>query len=114
MHSVHVGRWAAQIAQVSFEIRHLDDFLHLLQNAFLASANHEFALVGRDGAERAAAETATMKVHGELDHLIRRNRFPFVFRMRQTRIRQVESRIQFLGSHQREGGFTTTYLPSTS
>ena len=102
VHSVHVGRRTAQIAQIALEIRHLDDFLHLLQNALLAAANHEFTLMGRNGAERTAAETATMKVHGELDHLVGRNGLALVFRMRQTRIRQVESRIQFRGSHQRE------------
>ena len=51
MHTVHVGRRTAQVAQIALEIRHFYDFLHLSQDAFLASANHELALVCRNGTE---------------------------------------------------------------
>ena len=51
MHAVHVGRRTAQVAQIALEIRHFYDFLHLFQDALLASANHELALVCRNGTE---------------------------------------------------------------
>ena len=102
VHAIHVCRRTAQIAQIALEIRHLDDFLHLFQNALLATANHELTLMCRNGTERATAEAATMQVHRELDHLVCRNGLALVLRMRQTGIRQVEGGIQLFGGHQRE------------
>lgn len=52
--------------------------------------------MGGDGAESAATETATVHVDGELDHLVCRDGFAFVFGMRQARVRKVEGCIQLL------------------
>ena len=54
-----------------------------------------------DGAECATAKTSTMQIHRELNHLVSRNALALVFWMRQTRIRQVERAVEFIGSHRR-------------
>ena len=51
LHAVHIGRRASQIAQITLEVWQLRDGFHLFQNALLAAAYDEFALVCGDGAE---------------------------------------------------------------
>ena len=46
MHSVHVGRRTAEVGQIAFEVGHLNNLLHLAQDAFLASLDNELALMG--------------------------------------------------------------------
>ena len=101
VHAVHVGRRSSQVTQVAFEVRHFRDGFYFLQDAFLASADDELSLMGRDGAEGAAAETAAVNVHRELDHLVRRNTFVLVFGMRQACVGQVERQVQFSLAHRR-------------
>ena len=59
--------------------------------------------MGRDGTERTSAKTATMDVHGELDHLVSRNALTLVFGMGIACIGQVERCIELFGSHGRVG-----------
>ena len=70
-HLVHVGRRAADVADHALEIgvgRHLPDFA---QDRLLAAALDDPAFVGRDRAERAAAEAAAHDLHRILHHLDR-------------------------------------------
>ena len=46
LHTVHIGRRTAQIAQIAFEAGHLSDLLHFAQDGGLATGSDEFALVG--------------------------------------------------------------------
>ena len=100
-HAVHIGRRPSQIAQITLEVGHPGDGLYLFQDAFLAPADDEFSLMGRNGAERAASETSAVYVDREFDHVVGRNPFSLVFRMRQTCIRQVERAVQLFLCHRR-------------
>ncbi len=55
----------------------------------------------RYGAERAAAEAAAVETHGVAYHLVGRNSFPLVARMRQTGVGQVERGISLGSGHRR-------------
>ena len=79
LHAVHIGRRASQIAQITLEVWQLRDGFHLFQNALLAAAYDEFALVCGDGAEGTSSETSAMQVDGELYHVVCRNTFSLVF-----------------------------------
>ena len=46
--------------------------------------------MGGDGAESTSAETAPMQTYRELDHVVSRDAFSFVFGMRQTGVGEVE------------------------
>ena len=72
-HAVHVGRGGPDIGEIPLEPRHFRDFLHLGQYRTFAARVDELALMGRDGAERAASETAAVDVHRVFDHLPRRD-----------------------------------------
>ena len=102
MHTVHIGRWTAQVTQITLEVGHLDDFLDFLQNTFLAAAHHKLALMGGDGAEGAAPEAAPVHIDGELDHLVGWDGLALVLRMGESGIGQVEGCVQFLCGHERE------------
>jgi hypothetical protein len=58
----------------------------------------------RDGAESTASETPPVDVYRELDHLESWYRLPFVFRMGQAGVGQVERRIYFFFRHRWERG----------
>ena len=103
VHAVHVGRRTAEVAEIAFEIRHLDDLLHLFQYALLGAAGDELALMGRDGAEGAAAKASAMDVDAVLDHVVGGYALPLVFQMRLAGVRQVERGIELLSSHRRVG-----------
>ena len=61
--------------------------------------------MGRDGAERAASETAAVDVHRVFDHLPRRDvALARVARMRSPFVGEVERVVQFLGRERRVGG----------
>ena len=62
-HAVHVGRGRPHVGQIALEPRHLRHPLHLGQYRAFAARVDELALVGRDGAERAAPEAAAVDVH---------------------------------------------------
>ena len=100
-HLIHIGRRAAQVGKIAFEVGHLDDLLHFAQNAFLRSAHDELSLMGRDGAEGAAAKTSTMEIDRELNHLVRGNALILILGMGQSGIRKVKRAVNLLGRHGR-------------
>lgn len=102
-HAVHIGRGTAEVREITFEVRHLHHLPDFPQDTLLGAAGNELTLMGGDGAEGTAAETATVDVHAVLDHLVGRNAFPLVFRMRLTGIGEVERSIQLLCGHRRIG-----------
>ena len=55
----------------------------------------------RDGTERASTETSAMDINGEFDHFVSGNDLIFIFRMRQTSVRQIERGIDFGSRHRR-------------
>ena len=90
VHAIHVGTRSAQITQIALEVGQLHDGLHFLQDAFLASAYDELALVGGDGAEGATAETSAVDVDGVLDHVVGGDALALVFGVGQACVGQVE------------------------
>ena len=94
VHAVHVGAGASQVAQVAFEVGHLGDGLHLLQDAFAAAAHDELALVCRYGAEGTAAEAPAVDVDGKLYHVVGRNALPLVLGVRHAGVGQVEGVVE--------------------
>ena len=111
LHAVHVGTWAAQVAQITFEVGQFHDGFYFAQNAFLASAHDEFPLMGGDGTECTTAETAAMDVDGVLDHVVGRDALAFVFGMGQACVGQVERMVQLLGGEGRIGWIDDNRLP---
>ena len=102
-HAIHIGRWAAQVGEIAFEVGHFDDLPHFAQDAFFRAAHDKLALVGGNGTERAASETASVHIDGELDHFVGRYLLALVLRMRQSGVREVETAIDLLGGHRGEG-----------
>ena len=102
-HGIHVGTRTSQVTQIPFEIGHFRNSFHFFENAFLATAHDELSLMRTDGAEGTSAKASAMEIHGELDHIECRYALPFIFRVRQTGIRQVERHIQFALCHRRVG-----------
>ena len=102
-HPVHIGRGAAQVAQVALEIGHGRDGAYLLEDAFGRAAHDKFPLVGRDGAEGTAAKAAAVQIDRKLYHLVRWNALALVLGMRQTGIGEVERAVDLLGGHRRIG-----------
>ena len=103
VHAIHVGTGATEVAEIAFEVGHLGDLLYLFQYALLRATGNELALMGRDGAEGAATETAAMDVDAVLNHVVGRNALALVLRVRLTRVRQVERGIKLFGGHRRVG-----------
>ena len=101
MHAIHVGRRSAQVAEVAFEVGHLNDLPYLSQYAFLGTASDELTLMGRDGAESTAAEAAAMDVDAVLDHVVGRYPLALVFGVGLAGVGQVEGGVQFLRGHRR-------------
>ena len=88
-HTVHVGTGATQVADVALEIGHAGNLFHFAEDALLAPAHDKLALMGADGAECAAAETASVEAYTVANHLIGGDALALVLRMRQARIGQV-------------------------
>ena len=103
VHAIHVGRRAAQVGQVAFETGHLLDLLYLPQDAGFRPIHDKLALVGRYGAEGAAAETPAVQVDGELDHLEGGDALATVLGVGQARVGQVERVVQLCGAEGRVG-----------
>ena len=38
VHAIHVGRWSTQIGQITLEVVHLHDLLHLVDDALFRAA----------------------------------------------------------------------------
>ena len=60
LHTIHIGRGTTQVGEITFKVGHLNDFLHLIQNAFFAAIDNELPLMGRDCTESTPTETTTM------------------------------------------------------
>ena len=103
LHGIHIGTRSSKVGEIALEVGHLGDGLHFFQDAFLASAHDELALMRTDGAEGTSPETSAMEVDGELNHIEGRDALAFVFGMRQTGIGQVERHIQLALRHRRVG-----------
>ena len=102
-HAIHVGRRTAEIRDIAFKTVHGNDLTGFAEDALLGTAGDELALMGRDGAEGAAAETAAMEIDRELDHLVGRYCLALVFGMRQTRVGQVISLVHLFRCQRRIG-----------
>ena len=100
-HLIHIGRRTAQVAYVTLEIGHLHHLLHLAQYRLLRTAGDELALMGRYGAERATAETASVHAHRMAYHLVGRNTLTIITRVRHARVRKVERSIDLLSCERR-------------
>ena len=103
-HAVHVGRRGPDVGEIPLEARHPHDTLHLGEDRPLAARGDELALMGRDGAEGAAAEAAAVDVHREADHLPRRDvALARIARMGRPLVGEVERAVEFLGRDRRVG-----------
>ena len=98
-HTVHIGRGSTEVGEIALEVGHLHHLLHLAQDALLRAAGDELTLMGRDGAEGTAAETAAMDVDAVLDHVVGGDALALVFGMGLTCVRQVEGGVELFGSH---------------
>ena len=103
MHAIHIGTGSAQIADIAFEIVHFHHLAHFAHDALFAPRSNEFALVGADGAEGAAAKASAVHIHRMAYHLVGGDAFALVARVGQTGVRQIESGINLLGGHGRIG-----------
>ena len=114
VHSIHIGRGSAKVGQIALEVGHFYHLLHLLYYALLRTASYELALMGADGTESATAETSTMQIDRELNHIVSRNALALIFRVRQTRVWQVERVVEFFRCHRRirriDNGILAVYL----
>ena len=99
VHSIHIGRGSAKVGQIALEVGHFYHLLHLFYDALLRTASYELALMGADSTEGATAKASTMHVDRELDHIVSWNALALIFRMRQTRIWQVERAVEFFRCH---------------
>ena len=101
-HAIHVGGWTSQVREVALEIGHFADFLHLSQDALFGARHDELSLMRRDGAEGTAAEAAPVDVHRKLNHVVGGDAFPFVFRVRKSRVGKVVGMVNLFRGHGRE------------
>ena len=96
-HAVHIGRGAAEVADIALEIVHLGHLVDLLEDGLLRTGGDELALMRRDGTKATAPKTAPVHIDRKLDHLISRDITSFfVFGMRQTGIGQVKGTVDLL------------------
>ena len=101
-HAPHVRRRPAEVRQHPVELRVLCNEVYLVEDRLLAARGYLLALMGADGAERAAAEAAAVCVHAPSYHLEGRYRPAFlVFGVRQPHVRQVEAGVDLLRRHRR-------------
>ena len=104
VHAVHVGRWTAEIAEITFEVRHLDDLFHLFNNALLGAAGDKLTLMGRNGAESAASEASAVDIDTMFDHVVGWYALTFILKVGLPGVGQVERRVKLIGSHRGVGG----------
>ena len=100
-HTIHIGRGAAQIAEIAFKVGHSDDFRDFPQNRLLRTGRNKFALMRRNRTKSATAETAPMQGYRKFYHLKCRYGFPPVTRVWQPGKRQVIYRIELLTAYRR-------------
>ena len=101
VHAVHVGGRGAQVGDVAVELRHRGEPADLLEDGFLAARLDEFALVGGDRAEVAAAEAAAVRDDRVLDHVVGRDALALVARVRPLGERQVPAGVHLLRRRRR-------------
>ena len=99
VHSIHVGRGATKIRDVSFKVGHLCDLPSLAKYAFFRTANNKLSLMGWYGTESTSAKAPAMHIDGEFDHFICGNSFILVFWVGESCVRKVICCINFLSSH---------------
>ncbi len=104
VHGIHVCRRASEVADIPFEIRHTRNLTGLTENRFRRARGYEFALMCRDCAESAAAETAPVEVDAVAYHFVGRYHLALVAGMWQTGIGQVERRVDLALRHCRQHG----------
>lgn len=104
MHAVHVGRRAAKVADIAFEVVHTGHLTHLLEYGFLAARCYEFALMCRYCAESASAETSAVHVDRMTYHFVGRNHFAFVAWMRHAGVRKVKGAVNLGRTHRWKHG----------
>ena len=101
-HAIHISRRTAEVGDITFEIFHLKDLLHLSHDRLLAARCDELALMRRYGTKRASAEASAMNIHRMTNHFVSRNYAAFrIFRMRQSSVRQVERSVDLRFRHRR-------------
>jgi len=81
MHGVHIGGGSTEVAKVTFPVGEVFEAGDLSYDVVFGAGGNLFTLVGRDGAEGAAAKAATVEADGEADHLVGRDGFVVVFRV---------------------------------
>lgn len=103
-HAVHVGGGTAEVGDDTIEVVAQCESLYFFDNRLLGTRGYLLALMGRNGAERAPAETAAMDVDGVLYHLVGGDGAALlVLGMWQAGVREVERGINLLGGHGRLG-----------
>lgn len=99
-HSVHIGGGSAEVGEIALEAREFRDKLDLAEDGRFGARGDELALMGRDGAETASAETTSMEVDGVLDHLVGGDvALAVVAGVREVGIGEVERVVDLLGRH---------------
>ena len=97
-HAVHVGRRGPDVGEIALERGHADDPFDFGEDRALAARVYELALMGRDGAERAAPEAAAVDVDRMLDHLPGGDvALAAVARMGRSLVGEVERVVELLG-----------------
>src|SRR5471032_2327615 len=97
---VHVGRRATEVGDDAGEAGHLvTNLFDFADDRLFGAVLDDPAFVLGNGAEGAAAEAATHDVHREADHVVGRNFFLAVRRVRNARIGHAEHVVHFFGGH---------------
>ena len=98
--AVHVGGRPAEVRDHAGKARYLvAHLLDLTDDRVMGAILDDPAFVLGDGAEGAATKAATHDVHRETDHLVGRDLFLAIGRVRHARIGHAEHVVHFLGGH---------------
>ena len=92
-HAVHVRSRRTQIGDIAGKSRHIQQTLDLLDNGSLGAGLDELALMCGNRTEIAASEASPVRIDRIFDHVIRRNAFAVISRVRPLRKRKVPERI---------------------
>ena len=98
-HAVHVGRGAAEVTQISFEVGQKHHLAYFFENALLTSTNDKLTLVGTDGTESTPSKTPPVDVDGVFNHFIGGYAFVLVFRVWTACVRKVERSVKLGRRH---------------
>ena len=89
VHTVHIRRRSSQVRDDAAPLGKRLQLFDLAQDGRFGARDDLLALMGRNGAERATSETATVHTDRETNHLIGGNTLVFIFGVRQVLERQV-------------------------